>query len=990
MQYFMADTVTDNIESEDLYAPDSLPAEYFWLLDDICKELSRSFYDNRENDDPVWDGSVFRDFCIFMPEEKLAKFKEKCKAITGVQYRTFYKTDTQGIAEESGKAAFCLSAEIQEIALPRFLEQYIYRCFDRKFEVGAFKKHKSTVEKILRARPAQFRTPESNTPSLSIQDQITIKNEIDRIKQKLGFYPYRRENSHLTPPGEYSIALDDVERLLVMAPGHGELTSMKAILLSVLGQTYESLAFAENAYQNNSSSPEISISYTAVLCENKKYNQALDIISKVKNNNHKHPQISLLRGICLDQLERYEEAIQEYNTTINQDKTRIAAYCNLAIVYYKTNQMKKCENTLQTALAIFPDSIPVKEMLLIVTARKGDHDRVTEIFLSVDKRLVPETQATFFKAIEEFIKGNFNNAVEIVTIAIEQKNATNPDRKKEISELYEKLANLFEVQYGKDHNPNHFKHAKEYYQKALNFIPSNPTALFKLAFFRFSDQELKNSKEHIYKICDLKLHLEINFTRPDTLFTHLSNELKKHGIANYITPLFWGLDKYPDSLQISVYLMKEYLDQNNITGAEKLAESACKIANSVPVGQLDAAFFVFFYDLAECLIRINRMSSNPERQEDILSLLDACCSENVAKLDNDQRLEALRCRGAYSREVGFKNNNENLLQTAARDYEELLIHIFRHKERERWLSLNDDLADIYGKLWNITGDAAYLERKAIHLNDIYEEISIEENRNQFLETLFDLAHCYLEISDQRKDKDYLEKSEQAFQYRHDLIDKDAESDLYLESCYFWGLVCYRLSDIEFNQELHDRATDCFEKATKSPGEKYAFVSWEKLGVIYHSDGLKARDTKLIKKAIKTCQTAISLAGENVIEKAKILIEIGAAYHNLGHIGSTLSQFTKAIESYDAAMDMLRHDADTTWSKRLNAVCIRNKGQSLLNIYDLGGRTEETPLNEAFACFDSAITLADQAGYTELVQEVETIRTKVKKELKGETGGGASG
>ncbi len=983
----MGETLTDNANPAELYDPKNLPADYLSLLNAICAQVSRSAYDERKNDMAEWDGSIFQEFCITMPKKLLNEFKAEFSALTGNKYQTFYRTKSQGINHYSAKAAFCLSAKIQKVPLQEFLEKFIRHCVDSTHEIEAMKEHASTVEKILQNRLERNRKPESNAPSLSIQDQITIKNEIDWIKQKLGFYPYRRENSHLTPPGEYSIALIDAERLLVMAPGHADLTSLKASLLAHIGQTEQSLKLAEEAYRTNRTNPEIACTYASILCECKKFDQALDVISHAKTSTPKHPHILGFRGIILQKLEKYSEAIDELKEAIAQDKNYVNAHYWLAITYYKTGQIKKCKDILQTAISIAPDSIKIQEMMTTVMSLIGDYDDAKRIFLSKDSSQLSKAEKAFQEAIKVFEEGDFDRATDIISREVEQKNAIDPENTKEISKLYEMLANLFETQYGNDPNKSHLKHAREYNQKALIYAPSNAMALFKLAFLCFWDQEPKKSKEYIYQICDIKGHLEIGITRPETLFTHLSNELKENSITDYTAPLLWGLEKYPDSLQITVYLMMEYLDQNDVIEAEKLTGKACGIAKSVLTTAPNAISSMLFYDMAECLIRIDRASSNPElHQEEILSLLDACCSEEAVKFDGNHRLNAILLRGTYLREIGFKNDDEKLLQAAARDFEEVLNHVFRHKERDRWLSFNSDIAGIYGKLWNITNDATYLERKAIHLNDIYEEISIEESRINFLDTLFDLAHCYLEIGTQREDKDYLEKSELAFQYRHDLIDKNTESDLYLESCYFWGLACYRLSGIEFNQELHDRAIDCFENSTRSPIEQYVLFSWKHLGILYHRSGIKIQEKKLIKQAIKACQKAISLAGDNIIVKVETLHEIGAAYHNLGHIGSTLSQYKKAIAHYDAAMDMLESNTDTTVSKKHHATCLRSKGQSLLNIYDLIGRTDEKLLNEAFACLDTAITLADQSGLTELAQEVETLRTKIKEELKGETYG----
>ena len=136
-------------ESWDEFDSRSLPVEYSLLLKSICEFVSNNAFKDRNNDDDIWDGSIFQDFLDTMYALPHIRFRQLLDK-KGISYKNnFKKIRSQGIGPDTAEKAFCLSAKAQGIPLVLFLQQFVQYCLDESIHLEGFNGHESAITSLL-------------------------------------------------------------------------------------------------------------------------------------------------------------------------------------------------------------------------------------------------------------------------------------------------------------------------------------------------------------------------------------------------------------------------------------------------------------------------------------------------------------------------------------------------------------------------------------------------------------------------------------------------------------------------------------------------------------------------------------------------------------------------------------------------------------------------------------------------------------------------
>lgn len=119
--------------------------------------------------------------------------------------------------------------------------------------------------------------------------------------------------------------------------------------------------------------------------------------------NPEHADAHHNLGVALAQSERYEEAIQEYQTALSLPLYRNAdtAYYNLAVAYYRLGRLKQAEETLRRTLRLEPTMVAAYFQLGVILFETGRRDQARGAFRRA-RELAPGTP--FAQAAGEYLK----------------------------------------------------------------------------------------------------------------------------------------------------------------------------------------------------------------------------------------------------------------------------------------------------------------------------------------------------------------------------------------------------------------------------------------------------------------------------------------------------------------------------------------------------------------------------------------------------------
>ncbi|MFI0416408.1 MAG: tetratricopeptide repeat protein [Candidatus Thiodiazotropha sp.] len=435
--------------------------------------------------------------------EKDARFKDLNDCIKSFDeefisnnWRRFGLTN-RTISEERAEIFICCSAYVHGRSLKRHIAEFFsYCCHSFKIKLTCLDEYQEKISTLITEELGPQKSPNSLQPRLNVHDHISVTNEIERINESVGFYPYGKEKIWSPDRAKIRLAVDKVDQLLLVVPGHVKLLSLKIRLLALLDCLSEALELAENLYENESNNIDASIPYIGVLNKIGRKEEALEIAKKAQScsNGFDDPLLTFNIAACLVQLNRLKEAIEEFKKAILLDNTFVTAYYYLADIYLRTKQYKKSEVILRKAIRIAPGE--TKLVLLLVKALKanGKVDEANNLLEKTKLDKVSERENAYFTALTEQKNNNFNKSVDIMTAFIESQEFDDFISEKDKALAFRNFASLYEKEYFEYHQKKHYSLAKYYYEKSVDYYPDDNRALLRAVFFVLATRNMKNAR----------------------------------------------------------------------------------------------------------------------------------------------------------------------------------------------------------------------------------------------------------------------------------------------------------------------------------------------------------------------------------------------------------------------------------------------------------------------------------------------------------------
>ena len=221
---------------------------------------------------------------------------------------------------------------------------------------------------------------------------------------------------------------------------------------------------------------------------------AQEALDKVEEYEESTPALRTrwlnLKGECLIELDRVEEAEAAVEKALQQSGHYLAAYKSSALIHQKLGNIEKAIDALTRADSLSPTSAERKLTLARLLLKSGREEEGTSHLDKVLK-LPPseETDSNRLKVAELYMEaGKFAEAEKLYLRALKE----NPEE----SEALNRLGIAFRRQ-GK------FKEAEQFYQLALKNFPENPAIHYNLGVLNITLQNKVKAATHLRKALDI-------------------------------------------------------------------------------------------------------------------------------------------------------------------------------------------------------------------------------------------------------------------------------------------------------------------------------------------------------------------------------------------------------------------------------------------------------------------------------------------------------
>lgn len=780
------------------------------LLDAIKLSVSsgalKHEYKTDDNGNLIWGGRIFYDFTVSMPDKYGSTYRALLEE-NGINYdKTYAKTSTQGIGLDKTPKILFLSAREQGKDFIAHIKDFMRYCETADLAAPMLKDREKTIKRLLNGEFDRTIVQ----PTIPLQDQALIVQEVRRIKEIIGLYPYRKTQTD--PFGNFNVhsTLNDLEKLLRSAPENIDFLQLKAWLLNTSKKQAEALAITEKIYAQSPEHADVITTYASVLNGLDRTDEAVEILKQGKSAQPESPVILLKLGMYLSGLGQYDEAIEALKAAIQKDSEYMPAYLYLGQAYFHLKQYQKSESVLRRALKISPNDTKLVVALNQALYGMGRFEEGDDLVLSqVDEAVLPDVHSNFMKAVREFKKGDFDTAVSVITeyIAVLDENPLSDEGDK--AKALNNLANLFEVNYGKTRDKKHFTLAKEYYERALDLSAHNETALFKVAFFCFIDGDLETSKFCLNKLSEFGSYKELKFSAKDELYSSFAQSVQNYfPDADYRLPLLWYLEKEPESILILVGLARSYLNERDIEQANIYIDKALDAAGKLDPEKLSVMSTSAIMLLVNSLINNGEVSPDHHaHQGGIVKLLSIFSSKEAKKIESTIWRKALKLKCVLTLEEGIAEQDEAMIRSAIPDLEVLLKDTLRHSDPENWRGFNLDLARACLALWDLEQDINDLKNTISYAKKAVEEFSKEEEYDGWLKLSNIIAEKLFQFGIAKEDVKPLEEASKT--YNDILQTLEEESQVWLECQFQFARTLQEIGFLTSNPAKYLEAANIF-------------------------------------------------------------------------------------------------------------------------------------------------------------------------------------
>ncbi|MGH1470842.1 MAG: tetratricopeptide repeat protein [Cellvibrionaceae bacterium] len=955
----------------------------------------------------------------------------------------------KGITKENSEVVFIKLAELEQCSKLEVFVRFLEFNQDKPFILSGFKedrsdlrewirdlkkyieeeKHKPTIANL---KSGEYESSDS-APKLPLQDTLAISKELKRIKEDIGVYPYDKDKFGTIDNAKYRTALEDIKNLLVVFPENVDLMSLQIRVLSFLRKYEDALPLAEKLYKQYPLSIDVVISYILVLKNIGRFEEVLQISEEYRSiKDVDNPLFHLHVGLTLNRLERYEEAVEEFESAIRIDPSFIVSYSSLSKIYVTIKQYTDSEIVLRNALEIFPDDETLGWQLVSVLENQLSQEESEELAIKLFKKASSSNALakTMLKAFKLMRKEEYSKAHDILKDFAYQRSRNALIENSSKSRIFGVLANSYEVVWDKQGQKNKYlNYAIECREISLDYNPQNIDSLENLALLKFVNNAHDQSKKLIIKAAEIVENTLDEQIQPLDVFVKFISKLKyMKGIAldDWLKPLLWYNEKYDDSPFGYLGLASVSLSKNDFLSARSNIDQALKRAKCFLAKQKTSMLETIILNGISGILKKIIIEDNGYDQyfKTINSILEKCKSEQVKKLSFHYWMSSVVTTAELYHKLGVDKNNLDFLKISIHAYEIVLAERIRHSDTLLWLQTNLDMSSVYLNLSEITKNPIDIEKSISYLSYMLEEIDPEEHANdyiitnknivkkyellwdnfdfnikyvkegvQYLENLcnvtrveedsdywleiqFHLAYCFSQIGNESHSTECLVKSLDVYKNRHAYLLRSRNEELLIESHFFLGMANKALYDVGNDENVIKDAISNFNSVIEKSEGMYLSDAWIFLASIFKQDGLNRNNKGMLTKSVKACSSALELEMGATPKRANALKSLGQTYCGLGCIEKEPSFYRKEILLYKEAIEIYE-DLGVQGNKSDYFYCLHYLAMALINIAKYRDNYDLDELEHAISLFDSVVDNMDIESERKLIAEAVEFRGVAK-------------
>ncbi len=178
--------------------------------------------------------------------------------------------------------------------------------------------------------------------------------------------------------GKASYLFGDIENAIVHLQATLDFENYQADVFNDLGSIYDEMKQGEEAEKyyrmaigKKQAFPLPVINLSSLLVRNQRHAEALNVIESYLASNRPDERIYINQGVILEDLDRYEDAIEAFTKAINCNNANVEAYFDRAFCYLKLARIDQARADLQAYLEKVPDSEQARGLLGLTYTLEG-------------------------------------------------------------------------------------------------------------------------------------------------------------------------------------------------------------------------------------------------------------------------------------------------------------------------------------------------------------------------------------------------------------------------------------------------------------------------------------------------------------------------------------------------------------------------------------------------------------------------------------------
>jgi len=225
---------------------------------------------------------------------------------------------------------------------------------------------------------------------------------------------------------------------------------------------------AEREFALVANSPQLSLEatsdYVALLLQEAKPKEALEVLSRVKEPERDSASFHYLSGQCYERLPEFRQAYEEFSKAVSIDPAKEIYYVSLASLLNNHHAYRAAKEVLATALKRFPSSVALVVAMGHVEAEEGNVEEALQDYQTAIQKDPNSPLAWKLLGEIQMVKGDYSQAIQAFEKA-GQLDPKNPQLAFEEGVAYAKV-------------PNGTEAALECFLRSLKKNPESPEPYF--------------------------------------------------------------------------------------------------------------------------------------------------------------------------------------------------------------------------------------------------------------------------------------------------------------------------------------------------------------------------------------------------------------------------------------------------------------------------------------------------------------------------------